>query len=63
MIAHLFIAMSIAMLSSIALLIAGYGFLVAFLAYSGIGCVAMIVSAGLGAIVASSGRDPALHPA
>lgn len=44
MIAHLFIGMFVAMISSIALLIAGYGLLLAFVTYSVVGSVTMVLS-------------------
>ncbi|MCH2078533.1 MAG: hypothetical protein MK180_16950 [Rhodobacteraceae bacterium] len=54
MIGHLFIAMIVGTLSSVALLTAGYGFLVAFLAYSAIGSGTMLLSAVFGVLMEPS---------
>lgn len=63
MIGHLFIAMIVGTLSSVALLVAGYGLLVAFLAYSAIGCGTMIASAVVGVLMEPVEGDHGLQTA
>lgn len=63
MIAHLFIAMIVGMLSSVALLIAGYGLLAAFAAYSLIGSGTVVLSAVIGVLMEPTEQDAGLHPA